>query len=305
MKILRGAPSTWEAGESLALAMGVFDGVHVGHHHVLRLLLEAAYARGIMPAVLTFDPHPLALIDPHAAPRMLTNIDQRIEQLAIRGVELTAVLAFNETVRGMSAEAFVEEILVRRLDAGFVVAGDDFRFGNNRVGDVALLEAMGATLGFETEASLLIGAEKPVSSTRIRKLLKTGDVTAAAGLLGRSYELVGTVFSGAGRGTKLGTATANVDVESTLAIPSYGVYAVRAGVGELVPAVANIGVRPTFGEGVETVEVHLIDRSVDLVGDAIRIDFVARLRDEKKFEGVADLAEQIHRDIETAWSILS
>ncbi len=305
MRILRGAPSTWDAGESLALAIGVFDGIHIGHHHVLRLLLEAADSRGLKPAVLTFDPHPLALVAPQVAPRMLTTIDQRIEQLDALGVELVAVLAFNEAVRGMSATAFVEDILVKRLRAGFVVAGEDFRFGENRAGNVALLGEVGSELGFETVTSPLVGAAEPVSSTRIRQALETGDVTAAAALLGRSYELVGTVVPGAGRGSELGASTANVDVDATLSIPRRGVYAVRAGVGELVPAVANIGVRPTFGEGVETVEVHLIDRFVDIVGDAVRIEFVARIRDEWTFAGMAELADQVRADIEAARSILS
>jgi len=305
VRILRGAPSAWDAGEALALAIGVFDGVHTGHHHVLQLLVDAAQQRGLTSAVLTFDPHPLALVAPDHAPRMLTTIDQRIDQLAAHGVELTAVLAFNDAIRGMSAGAFVEEILAKRLAAAFIVAGDDFRFGENRAGDVALLEEMGHSLGFETLTSRLIGVDEPISSTRIRRAIESGDVATAAELLGRSYELVGTVVRGAGRGSELGVATANVDVDSTLSIPGHGVYAVRAGVGEIVPAVANVGVRPTFGAGVETVEVHLIDRYVEIVGEAIRIEFVARLRDEAQFGGIADLAEQISSDIDEARSILS
>jgi len=298
VRILRGAPSVWEAGEALALAVGVFDGVHIGHHHVLKLLLEAAEARGLKPAVLTFDPHPLSLVAPHLAPRMLTTIDQRIEQFAALGVELTAVLAFDASVRGMSAEAFIEDILVGRLRAEFIVAGQDFRFGADRSGDLDLLAEMGSVLGFQAVSSPLVGGREPVSSTRIREALDAGDIPAASALLGRNYQLVGAVVPGVGRGSKFGVATANVDV-------GRGVYAVLAGVGELVPAVVNIGVRPTFGVGVETVEVHLIDRNVEIVGDAIRIEFVARLRDEQTFAGVSELVDQIARDIEAARAILS
>ncbi len=305
MRILRGAPSVWNAGEALALAVGVFVGVHVGHHLVLQLLLEAAEIRGLKPAVLTFDPHPLSLIAPHLAPRMLTTIDQRIEQFAALGVEMTAVLAFDASVRGMSAEAFIEDILVARLRAEFVVAGQDFRFGADRSGDLDLLAEMGSGLGFETVSSPLIGGEEPVSSTRIREALDAGDIPAASALLGRDYQLVGAVVPGVGRGSGFGVATANVDVDATLSIPGRGVYAVRAGVGELVPAVANIGVRPTFGVGVETVEVHLIDRYVEIIGDAIRIEFVARLRDEQAFAGISELVDQIGRDIEAARAILA
>ena len=305
MRILRGSPGVWDAGVPLALAVGVFDGVHIGHRHVLGLLLEAARSRRLSTAVLTFDPHPLSLVAPHLAPRMLTTVDQRIEQLAALGIELTAVLAFDDSVRAMSAEMFVEDILVKRLRAAFVVAGEDFRFGESRTGGAAMLDELGGRLGFATEISPLIGTAEPVSSTRIRDALGAGDVTAAAALMGRDYQLVGTVVPGSGRRTELGTATANVNVDATLSIPARGVYAVRAGVDELVPAVANIGVSPTFGDSVETIEVHLIDRLVDMVGDAIRVEFVARLRDEQTFTDVTALADQIRSDINAVRSILA
>jgi len=305
MRILRGAPGAWDAGEPVALAVGVFDGVHIGHRHVLGLLLETAGSRGLKPAVLTFDPHPLSLVAPHLAPRMLTTIDQRIEQMAALGVDLIAILAFDDSVRGMSAEAFVEDILVKRLRAGLVVAGEDFRFGESRAGDAALLDEIGDRLGFTAMISPLIGATEPISSTRIRDALEAGDVTAAATLMGRDYQLMGTVVPGVDRGAELGVAIANVDVDATLSVPGRGVYAVRAGISELMPAVANIGVRPTFGDGPETVDVHLIDRNVDMVGDAIRIEFVARIRDEQKFSDVTALADQIRADIEAVRSILS
>ena len=305
MRILRGSPGVWDAGVPLALAVGVFDGVHIGHRHVLGLLLEAARSRRLSTAVLTFDPHPLSRVAPHLAPRMLTTVDQRIEQLAALGIELTAVLAFDDSVRAMSAEMFVEDILVKRLRAAFVVAGEDFRFGESRTGGAAMLDELGGRLGFATEISPLIGTAEPVSSTRIRDALGAGDVTAAAALMGRDYQLVGTVVPGSGRRTELGTATANVNVDATLSIPARGVYAVRAGVDELVPAVANIGVSPTFGDSVETIEVHLIDRLVDMVGDAIRVEFVARLRDEQTFTDVTALADQIRSDINAVRSILA
>ena len=305
MRMLFGDPRAWDAGEPLALAVGVFDGVHVGHRHVLRLLVETAGSEGLKPAVLTFDPHPLALVAPDLAPRMLTTIDQRMHQLSEAGVELVAVLAFDETVRHMSAEAFVEDILVAALCSGLIVAGEDFRYGENRRGDVALLEELGPRLGFTSMTSSLIGDCEPISSTRIREAIEAGDVVAAAESLGRSYELVGSVVPGSGRGEKMGFATANIAVATSLSIPGHGVYAVRAGVGEMVPAVANIGTRPTFGEGEEVVEVHIIDRNLDIGGDQIRVEFVARIRDEQKFTGVSELADQIRADIEAARRILS
>jgi riboflavin kinase / FMN adenylyltransferase len=304
MRILRGAPVTWNAGTPTALAVGVFDGVHIGHRHVLRLLVEAAENDGLKPAVLTFDPHPLALVKPEWAPRMLTTIDQRIAQLASAGVELVAVMTFDDSIRHMAAESFVSDILADSLCAKFVVAGQDFRYGEDRQGDVALLAQMGEQLGFRSMTSPLIGGTDPISSTRIRQALGEGDVTAAAAMLGRNYVLVGGVVPGAGRRGETVFATANVFVDPALSIPAHGVYAVRAGVDEMVPAVANLGVRPTFGDGAETVEVHVIDRQLDIVGDRIRIEFVARLRDERVFAGMAELADQIRLDIESARLLL-
>lgn len=304
MRVLRGSPGRWDAGSPLALAVGVFDGVHTGHLEVLRLVHRAAESSDLTPGVLTFYPHPMALIAPDRAPKMLGTIDQRIDRLEAAGVDLVAVLAFDESVRSMSPEAFVEEILVDRLKVRFVVAGRDFRFGKNRGGDVDLLASMGPDHGFDTTVVELVGESAPVSSTRIRNALGAGDVAAAATLLGRSYELVGTVVPGSGRGTGFGVATANVDVDGALSIPRRGVYAVRAGASERVPGVANIGVRPTFGEEIEVVEVHLIDRYLDVVGETIHVEFVERLRDEDTFAGVSELAEQIRTDIATARDIL-
>jgi riboflavin kinase/FMN adenylyltransferase len=305
MRMLFGDPRAWDAGEPVALAVGVFDGVHIGHRHVLRQLVEAAGSDGLKPAVLTFDPHPLALVAPDLAPRMLTTIDQRMDQLSAAGVELVAVLAFDDAVRHMSAEAFVEDILVKALHSKLIVAGEDFRYGENRRGDVALLEELGLRLGFTAMTSSLVGDGEPISSTRIREAIEAGDVVTAATSLGRGYELVGSVVPGSGRGEEMGFATANVAVANSLAIPGHGVYAVRAGVGEMVPAVANIGTRPTFGDGEEVVEVHIIDRNLDIGGDRIGVEFVARIRDEQRFSGVAELADQIGADIAAARLILA
>ncbi len=300
MRILRGHPAAWKAGQRLAVAVGVFDGVHGGHRRVLETLGERAAELGIVPAVLTFDPHPLALVAPHMAPQMLTTIEQRIELFDAAGVELVAVLPFNDSVRAMSARRFVADILVARLEAALVVAGEDFRFGEDRTGDAALLRHLGDEMGFESQVVALVGGNDPTSSTRIRDSIVAGDVAAAARLLGRPFELRGTVVPGEGRGADTGVATANVSVPEPSVIPRHGVYAARAGVAELVPAVVNIGVRPTFGPGAETVEVHLIDRSLDLKGRELRIAFVDRIRDERTFDNVQALAAQIEIDIDTA-----
>lgn len=300
MRILRGHPAAWNARSPLALAVGVFDGVHAGHRSVLKALRIGAGERGITPAVLTFDPHPLALVAPDMAPRMLTTIDQRIEQFEAAGVEVVAVLPFNDSVRAMSAQRFVGEILVERLLAGLVVAGEDFRFGENRRGDAVRLRRLGGEMGFDVDVVGLVGDGDPVSSTRIRDSIAAGDVAAAGALLGRPFELRGAVVPGAGRSAETGVATANVAVPASCAVPRRGVYAVRAGAGELVPAVANVGIRPTFGPGAETVEVHLIDRRLYLTGREVRIAFVDWIREERTFDGVEALASQIKIDIESA-----
>ncbi len=284
--------------------MGVFDGVHAGHRSVLERLRHGAAEREITPAVLTFDPHPLALVAPEMAPRMLTTIDQRIEQFDAAGVDLVAVLPFNDAIRAMSARTFVSEILVDRLDAALIVAGEDFRFGEDRGGDASLLVRLGDDLGFDTAIIGLVGGDAPISSTRIREAVVAGEVAAAAELLGRPFELRGTVVPGEGRGAETGIATANVNVPASSALPRHGVYAALSGVAELVPAVVNIGVRPTFGPGAETIEVHLIDRSLDLRGREVRIAFVDWLREERTFAGIEELASQIKSDIEMAGELL-
>lgn len=304
MRVLRGDWADWEVGDALALAIGVFDGVHVGHRAVLSRFRSEAVNRDLVPGVVTFDRHPIAVLAPDRAPKMLSTVEQRIEQFGHLGAEVVAVLPFDDDMRTMAPEDFVSLILVDRLHAGLVVVGEDFRFGRDRGGDVAMLRSMGADHGFETRVIDLVGGESPISSTRIRTLLADGDVSAAAELLGRRYQLMGEVVSGTGASLVTGFPTANIDVSTSVAIPRRGVYAAFAGVGEMVPAVANVGVRPTFGDGIETIEVHLIDRSEDLHGRMLRVDFVERLRSEEEFVDGEALAEQIAHDIERAREIL-
>jgi riboflavin kinase/FMN adenylyltransferase len=291
---------------SRAVTIGVFDGVHLGHRHVFSLLAERAAADGFEPTVMTFDPHPLTVIAPEVAPRLLTSIDQRIELFASVGVRCVAVLPFDEAMRSISPAAFAGEILAGALGARLVAVGEDFRFGMNRTGNVESLTEFGAGLGFATEIVPLVGGDEPISSTRIRGLVAAGDVAEAAGLLGRSHELRGVVIRGDGRGSSIGIPTANLDIPIGMAIPRRGVYAVRSGpVGDADhPGVANIGVRPTFGGERETLEVHLLEGGRDLYGEEIAVRFVGRIRDEQRFSGIEELVAQIHRDIEAARAIL-
>ena len=308
MKVLQGPMASWVVPPGRrALAVGVFDGVHVGHRRVLQVLRERAGALGLEPGVATFDPHPLAVVAPERAPPLLATVDHRLELLAGLGVETAAVIAFDEELRAWSPAAFVTDLLVGVLHAGLVVVGEDFRFGRDRTGHVGLLRELGGSLGFEVEVVPLVGADRPVSSTRIREMVASGDVAGAAAALARPYELRGTVVAGEGRGRTIGVPTANLKLPDGLIMPGRGVYAVRCGrsADESLPGVANVGVRPTFGGGEETVEAHLIDADLDLRGAELRVRFVQRLRDERAFPDPEALVAQIGHDIETARRLLA
>jgi riboflavin kinase/FMN adenylyltransferase len=288
------------------VTIGNYDGVHLGHQTVLTDLAERASALGGLPrAVLTFDPHPVAVMAPEYAPRLLTSIDQRIEILDYLGVDTVGVLPF-ERVRMMNPEQFVCDVLTRGLGARVVAVGSNFRFGHDRVGDIESLRAGGATFGFDVDVVPLLEGDGPVSSSVIRTMISAGAVDEARQALGRAFELRGEVVGGDRRGRSIGFPTANVDLPAGMAIPARGVYAVRARVGvHLLPAVVNVGVRPTFDGDRELIEAHLLDFEGELYGDEIGLLFEHRLRGEQKFAGVDELAEQIQRDIEAARLLLA
>lgn len=308
MRVLRGHPSTWAAGGvRRAVAIGVFDGLHAGHRHVLRDMADRAGAADLETCVVTFDPHPLAVVAPEHAPLMLTTVEQRIELLEELGVDLVAVVPFDDEVRSWSPASFVTDLIVGGVGAALVVVGEDFRFGRDRTGHVGLLREMGAALGFETDIVSLVGDDSPLSSTRIRELIAAGEVAAAATLLERHHEVIGVVVAGDGRGRTIGVPTANVAVPGDVALPARGVYAVHAATapGEWVAGVANIGVRPTFGGDAEVLEVHVLDREPNLYGERLRVRFVDRIRDERRFPDADALVAQIGADIDTARRLLA
>jgi len=308
MRVLRGPSSDWDLGPGrTALAVGVFDGIHVGHRHVLAALRDRAGRLGVESGVVTFDPHPLAIVAPERVPAMLTTIDQRLELIEGLGVDLTAVVDFDDDLRMWSPATFVTGLLAGTLRAGVVVVGEDFRFGKDRTGHVGLLRELGSGLGFDTEVVPLVGGDEPMSSTRIRMMLAAGDVAGAAAALVRPHEVRGPVVRGDGRGRTIGIPTANVAVPPGIAIPWRGVYAVRCGrsAAESIPGVANVGVRPTFGGETEVVEAHLFDFDQDLYDVELRVRFIDRIRDERRFAGVGELVAQIAKDMETARAVLS
>ncbi len=300
MKVLDGDFEAWVPPEGgAAVAVGVFDGVHRGHQAVLAgLTRRAAELGGLVTTVLTFDRHPLEVIAPDRAPRLLTTPQRRAELLAAAGVERLAVLTFDERVRGMTPEDFAAEVLVGALGASLVTVGADFRFGKDRSGDVTELKELGLGLGYYVEEVDLLGDGAPVSSTRIRAAVAAGDVAEAAAQLGRLFELVGEVVEGDRRGATIGFPTANLALPDNLLLPGRGVYAAWVEVGGAMhPAVVNVGVRPTFGGEREMVEAHLLDFDGDLYGRELSVRFVARLRDEQRFAGVDELVAQIGRDV--------
>jgi riboflavin kinase/FMN adenylyltransferase len=294
-----------EAGS--AVTIGAYDGVHLGHRFVIAQLQRQAAGLGLESVVVTFDRHPAMVVRPESAPRLLTDLDQKLELLADCGVDRTLVIPFDAGRSNESAEDFVRSVLVGSLGARLVVVGEDFHFGHGRKGNVALLRDLGASLGFATAGVELaeFGDSGAVSSTRIRELLAAGDVAAAAALLGRPHQVRGVVVEGERRGgSLLGFPTANVAVPAEIALPADGVYAgrYRRPDGTQFPAAVSVGPPPTFAppEGSPPgplVEAYLLDFDGDLYGEPARVSFLARLRAQERFGAVDDLVAQMHADV--------
>jgi riboflavin kinase/FMN adenylyltransferase len=270
------------------LAVGEFDGVHIGHREVIR---DA-------DSVLTFEPHPRTVVAPESAPKLLTTLEQKADLIAALGVEELIVIPFDGSFAAQSAQEFIDHVLVDRLDARHVSVGENFRFGHRARGDAALLTMQDA---FETRVARLVELDgEVVSSTHIRGLVATGQVYEAARALGAPFGMRGIVAHGDKRGRALGFPTANLVPDPSLAVPDHGIYACHAsvpGLGEWTAAV-SIGVRPTFvtGRGL-LVEAYLLGFDGDIYGRELRLDFLQRLRGEKRFDSVDALVEQMHRDV--------
>ncbi len=308
MQVINDAATAPFPRERTVLTIGAYDGLHRGHQAVIAQVRALAEARGARSAVVTFDRHPAMIVRPESAPQLLTDHVQRLELLEATGIDAAVVLPFDERQAEESAQDFIERVLVNCLNAECVVVGDDFHFGRNREGNVALLRELGETFGFEVEPVVLVsrsdGVDEPVSSTAIRRALAGGNVSLAAEMLGRPFEARGVVVQGDQRGRLLGFPTANVEVSNRVCFPADGVY---AGVyerpdGSSHPCAINLGRRPTFYEHADSslLEAHLIDFEGDLYGEAARIRFVGFLRSERKFEGIDALVEQLKQDIEHA-----
>ncbi len=277
--------------------IGNFDGVHVGHRAILDSAVAAARRKGLLSVLVTFEPHPLAVVDPGRKPRLLMTRRQKLEALEAAGLDAVLILEFTPEVAALDGEEFFSSHLGARLPLSAVHVGENFRFGHGRAGDLALLRKIGATRGFEVVgvAPVILGQEV-VSSSAIRKAVEEGDVERARRMLGRPFAVSGEVVRGEGRGRTLEFPTANVDVENEM-VPRRGVYVTEAVVLALrLPSVTNVGIRPTFGGSEMTVETHLIDFEDDLYGERMEVRFLARIRDEQRFTGASELADQIARD---------
>jgi riboflavin kinase/FMN adenylyltransferase len=310
MEVLGDGERTSAAGS--VVTIGAYDGVHRGHQHVIGRVRAMAAELGVASAVVTFDRHPATVVRPQSAPKLLTDLDQKLELLAAAGVDSCLVIRFDQARSQESAEDFVTTVLAGQLGARAVVVGEDFHFGRGRQGDVQLLKHMGGQLGFDVHGLDLVGSGDggpPVSSTRIRQLLVEGQVEAAGSMLGRDHEVRGLVQRGDGRGRELGFPTANVGVPPDICLPADGIYAgwFRLPNGQDHPAALSLGRRPTFYRGAtdSLLEAYLLDFDGDLYEKLAAVRFHTRLRDEERFDSIADLVAQIDRDVDATRQALA
>jgi riboflavin kinase/FMN adenylyltransferase len=292
-------PSHWNAP---VLALGNFDGLHRGHRKILERVRRVAGERGATPVVMTFDPHPPRVVRPDKAPPLLMTKTQKLRALDDAGVQGAAIVRFTQELSRWDPETFVRIVLVDWLHVSEVWVGANFLFGRDRAGNFSLLRTLGARYGFRAEKIDPVRYKDfVVSSTRVRRLVSEGRVDEAGALLGHQYSIDGTVIHGDHRGRTIGFPTANLCTENEL-LPPNGVYATMATVGAVVlPAVTNIGTRPTVDQSGKThIETHVFNLDKDLYGTSLRIGFVQRLRDERAFESVDALREQIDADCRRA-----
>jgi riboflavin kinase/FMN adenylyltransferase len=292
------------------ITIGNFDGVHIGHQALLHTVIERADAINGTSVAMTFEPHPLRVLTNNDHPPLITIFEQKAELIASAGIDVLVCVPFTREFAAVSAESFVEDLLIAKIGVKAIVVGRDYTFGRGRKGNIAMLEHYHRQGALELVAADWIQNGDPaagrISSTRVRQLVEAGDMAGARKMLGRYYQIRGRVIEGRDRGGKvLGYPTANIALEDELT-PKTGIYAVTvAHDGEIYPAVANIGYSPTFDDHIFTVEVHILDFESDIYGQPIRINFVKRLRDEAKFTDIGDLITQIEADIDQARQILA
>ena len=290
------------------VTIGAYDGVHRGHQAVIGQVRKEAQQLSCQSVVVTFDKHPASVVRPESAPKLLTDLDQKLELLQQTGIDATLIVEFNRERSTEDPALFVKRVLVDTLRAQVVVVGEDFHFGFNRGGNVAMLRELGKQFDFQVEPVKLIarpdGVEEPVSSTSIRRALAGGQVEIATNLLGRAYEMRGVVVNGDKRGRSIGFPTANVEVPNAMCLPADGVYAgrFRCDDGSVHECAINLGRRPTFFEHADhsLLEAHLLDFSGDLYGQKVSVTFEHFLRSERKFDGLEAIKTQLQLDVAAA-----
>ncbi len=289
------------------VTIGNFDGVHRGHQVLLRRAAALAGQHDVRSVAVTFDPHPAVLLRADAAPPRLQTLEDRVDALVAAGLDAVLILPFTRELASSSPAAFVAEVLAGSLAAVRVVVGTNFRFGAKAAGDVVTLVELGEEHGFAPEAVTLLELDgRRISSSAIREHLQEGDLDWTTAALGRPFELAGVVVAGDGRGRGIGFPTANLAIDPDLVVPATGVYAGHARSGDAwVPAVTNVGLRPTFDGTTRTVEVHLLDADEELYGRNLRFRFLHRLRAERRFDGVTALVTQIRADVDRARELLA
>ncbi|MFQ5701023.1 MAG: bifunctional riboflavin kinase/FAD synthetase [Acidobacteriota bacterium] len=301
MKIFRdpGALGTMPAP---VVAIGNFDGIHIGHQKIIKTITSRARANHGTSILMTFDPHPLTILRPAGRPPLIQTMSEKIRILSTLGLDVMVIIPFTRQFSSISAEKFVEDLIARKLGAKEVYVGSNFHFGRGGVGDFELLRAEGHRFGIKvSRVPVVLYDRQPVSSTRIRENIKRGAVDRAAAMLGREYAIRGLIVHGRGRGAGLGFSTANLSSGNEL-IPMPGVYVTRAELDDRsYPSVSNIGDRPTFGERERVIETHILDYpEEELYGQTMRLSFCAYLREEQRFDSPALLTEQITKDVEAA-----
>jgi riboflavin kinase/FMN adenylyltransferase len=297
MKIFHGTENA-NIAKPTVLTLGVFDGLHLGHQRIMETVVERAKHARATATAITFDPHPRAVLYPESAPPLLQTLDQRLANLEVLGIEQTIVIPFTREFASQPAEAFLSEIIHDRLHAKEVYLGKGFEFGKDRGGNITLLRQMSEKLGFiadEVDEVQLRGIR--ISSSKIRKLLLAGHINLARRMLGRPYGVEGVIIRGNRRGHTIGFPTANLKPHNRV-IPKYGVYATATLIdGTWRKSITNIGVRPTFENTTEpSLETYVFDFDNDLYGDVLRVRFLHRIRDERKFNGIDELKAQIEKD---------
>lgn len=299
MRVINGLKSFASCPAGCVIAIGVFDGVHLGHQKIIQSLVEEAKKTGLPSLLLTFHPHPETILSGKQI-NLLQTLDQRMSEVEKYGVQLAVAVPFNEEFADLSAEEFIQKVILDKFKAKKIIVGENFRFGRKREGDIKKLHQFASRYGFSLVSVPPVRKKNfVISSSLIRDHIKRGDVETAHLFLGRPYEIGGTVVKGKSRGKTLGFPTANIQTANDIAPP--GVFISKIGIGfEIFPSVTHVGTKPTFGEREPIIESYIIDYRNNLYGKNLRIMFLKKIRDEKKFETSAALSLQIRRDLDRA-----